>query len=167
MDQIVPFLKMACLCQNMTETAVNRYKSNKYKFNVLFFLHELFTQAQNNDKGLWRVYQVAQYHVHYLSCSPPHCEPQQRLNSRGIIHYLDNFKFSSFPDYDTEHTAVVTSQQRLLTSPCHLILPLIFVDVLFCSYFVFFLWTFELLIKIATFHCNKVTVVGRITSICC
>lgn len=41
--------------------------------------------------------------------------------------------FVRFPDYDKEHTAGVTGQQRMLTNPWHLILPLISVEVRICS----------------------------------
>lgn len=40
--------------------------------------------------------------------------------------------FFHFPDYHKEHTAGLTGQQRMLTPPWHLILPLLFVKFSVC-----------------------------------
>lgn len=49
-----------------------------------------------------------------------------------IIHQIV-FGFSRFPDFDKAHTADVTGQQKMFTSPWHLALSLILVEPNVCT----------------------------------
>uniref|UniRef100_K1QQF0 Cytosolic Fe-S cluster assembly factor NBP35 n=1 Tax=Magallana gigas TaxID=29159 RepID=K1QQF0_MAGGI len=57
-------------------------------------------------------------------------EISSRLIGLAIINHRNVYGFFGFPDYDKEHTAGVTGQQRMLTPPWQLILSLIFTEVL-------------------------------------
>lgn len=50
----------------------------------------------------------------------------QLLDHKYSLNYLRIFRFR---DYDKEHNAGVTTQQRMLTPPWNLILPPIFLEV--------------------------------------
>lgn len=81
-------------------------------------------------------------------------------NCKAIINHWIVFVFVRFLDYDQEATASLTGQQRMLTSPCHLLLPEIFSrgPCMLCSCFL--LSTGLLIFNTVCYHHINITVSG-------